>query len=873
MSGPVILDRERELSELAEAAREAAGGAGGVVLVLGEAGIGKSSLVQAVRGLLPAEGRLLVGHCDDLSTPRPLGPFRDLIGSVGADLTRALRDGADRDAVLAGLRAELDWPGHPTVLVIEDVHWADEATLDVLRYLVRRIGELPAVLVLTYRDDELTREHPLHDVLGHASAAGRVRRLPLRRLSADAVRQLCAGGPLPADQVLAMTAGNPFFVTEVLAAGGGDPVPSTIADAVLGRVRRLAPATRDALDQLAVVPSSLDRQLVEALLPAGLAGLAEAEQRGLLTVSPTAVAFRHELARRAIEGAVPVARRVELNRRVLQALTARQGADLSRIVHHAVAAGDVDAVVQYGPLAARDAAGAGAHREAAAHYRLVLRHQERFPPAERAELLERYAVECYTVGAVDPALTAQRTATRLRRSLGDARALGANLRWLSRMAWWGGDRAGAEQAAAEAIAVLEPAGDRRLLALALSNQAQLHMLAHRTADCIRVGDRAIELARETGDAAILAHALNNVGAARVDRGSELGWSMLVESLRIALAAGEIEHACRSYVNLTWNQLDYLRLDDAERYLAEAMQLAERTDHLAYLSYFYVTLGRLKLARGEWEAALRAVARVNREVTHHHCPALIVQGRVKVRRGEPGGDRLLRDAWRLAQELGELQRTGPAAAARAEAAWLAGGHAAVAELVRPVYEQARGGDFALEAELGYWLARVGQPIAPSESTHPYALQAAGRWREAAAAWRAAGCRYEWAAALAESPDPADRLAALSELTALGAAPLARLVRSALRRQGVTQLPRGPVGVTRANPAGLTGRQLEVLRLVADGLTNPEIADRLTVSIRTVDSHVAAVLAKLGVATRREAAGRAAELGILSADLGSRQPQSR
>ena len=146
MRGP-ILEREHELAQLADATREAAGGAGSIVLVHGEAGIGKSSLVQAVRGLLPAEGRFLVGYCDDLTTPRTLGPLRDLVGSVGTELTHALRDGGEREDVLVALRRELDWAGHPTVLVVEDVHWSDEATLDVLRYLVRRIADLPAVLL------------------------------------------------------------------------------------------------------------------------------------------------------------------------------------------------------------------------------------------------------------------------------------------------------------------------------------------------------------------------------------------------------------------------------------------------------------------------------------------------------------------------------------------------------------------------------------------------------------------------------------------------------------------------------------------------------------------------------------------------------
>jgi DNA-binding CsgD family transcriptional regulator/tetratricopeptide (TPR) repeat protein/energy-coupling factor transporter ATP-binding protein EcfA2 len=859
--GPVLLERARELAELAQAAREAAAGEGGLVLVSGEAGIGKSSLARALRGLLPANGRLLVGHCDDLGTPRTLGPFRDLVGSVGTGMTRALREGGERDAVPAALRAELDWAGHPTVLVVEDVHWADEATLDVLGYLARRIAGLPAVLVLTYRDDELTREHPLQQLLGQASASGRVRRLPLRRLSEQAVRQLSEASPVDAHDVFAMTSGNPFFVTEVLATGDGDRVPSTVADAVLARVRRLDPATQAALDQLATVPSMVERWLVDALVAGGLAALAAAEEHGLLTVSPTSVAFRHELARRAIADSLPVARRVELNRRVLEALAGREDADLSRIVHHAAQAGDADAIVGYGPAAARDAAGAGAHREAVAHYRLVLGHRERFAPAELAELLEGYAVECYTVGATEAPIV-ESEAVELRRSLGDQHALGMDLRWLSRMQYWAGDRAAAQRSAAEAIAVLEPAGDRRLLALALSNQSQLHMLANRATDCVAVGERAVALAREVGDAAILSHALLNVGSARWQLGDSVAWPLMEESLRVALAAGEVEHACRSCVVLGWHQLDELRLDDAERTLAEGISLAERHDHLGFLGYLTVELGMLKLARAEWDDAVRAARRGLDGAPLVRHGALTVLGRVRVRRGEPGGDELLGEAWALAVELEELQRTGPTAAARAEAAWLAGDHAAVRAVAGPAYDEARRlGHVPLQAQLSYWLTKAGQAVPPGASEHPYALQAAGRWREAAAAWQAAGYPYEHAAALAESPDPQDRLAALAQLDALGAAPLARLVRAGLRRLGIAHVPRGPVGATRQNPAGLTERQVQVLRLLSQGCTNAEIADRLVVSTRTVDSHVAAVLAKLDVATRRAAAARARDLGVL------------
>ena len=348
-----VLERDAELSLLADAVRAAASGDGSAVLVFGEAGIGKSSLVEAVRAQLPAEGRMLVGYCDDLATARTLGPFRDLVGSVGTELSRAITDGGDRDQVLAALRAELSWAAHPTVLVIEDGHWADDATLDALRYLIRRIADLPAVLVLTYRDDELNREHPLHGLLGQASRSDRVRHLPLRRLSPQAVRQLSAGSPVDADDLFALTSGNPFFVHELLASAQEERVPRTIVDAVLARVRQLDSSVQDVLEQLAVVPSALEPWLFDALAPGGVparvTALVAAEQAGLLTVSARRISFEHELTRRAIADSLPSARLMVLNQRVLAALVNRDGCDSAQIVHHAAQAGDVDAIVRYGP--------------------------------------------------------------------------------------------------------------------------------------------------------------------------------------------------------------------------------------------------------------------------------------------------------------------------------------------------------------------------------------------------------------------------------------------------------------------------------------------------------------------------------------------
>jgi DNA-binding CsgD family transcriptional regulator len=199
----------------------------------------------------------------------------------------------------------------------------------------------------------------------------------------------------------------------------------------------------------------------------------------------------------------------------------------------------------------------------------------------------------------------------------------------------------------------------------------------------------------------------------------------------------------------------------------------------------------------------------------------------------------------------------------DAAWLDGDPTAAASVVAPEYENVRRhGRLCAAAELGYWLGRAGHHVSTSDSVHPYDLLANGQWRQAAEAWQRAGCPYEQALALSHSPEPADLLSALQLLDALGAEPLARRVRARLRELGVSRIPRGRIQSTRENPAGLTDRQTDVIRLLAEGLTNAEIAARLVLSVRTVDTHVGAILTKLDAKTRRDAAARAKAMGLLA-----------
>ena len=256
-----LLERDAELGRLREALGRAGRGRGSVVLVSGEAGIGKTALVRAFADAARTQARVLAGVCDDLGTPRTLGPFRDMARAGGGPLVAAADAGAERDAVFDAVHREL--AAEPTVLLVEDLHWADDATLDVVRWLAWRIAELPSLLVVTYRDDELAADAPMWRVLG-ALARQDTLRLELRPLSAAAVRELSGAAGADPGAVLGATGGNPFFVTEVLA-NPEVAVPATVRDAVLARLDGLGDATRRALQLLSVVPGRAERWLAERL--------------------------------------------------------------------------------------------------------------------------------------------------------------------------------------------------------------------------------------------------------------------------------------------------------------------------------------------------------------------------------------------------------------------------------------------------------------------------------------------------------------------------------------------------------------------------------------------------------------------------------
>ena len=476
-----LLEREAGLAALADALDRAAGGAGRVVAVIGEPGIGKTSLVRRFLADVDDRARVLLGTCDDLSVPRPLGPFRDL-ANASPELAEALASGAPPHVIQDLLIAELEGPPPPTVLVLEDVHWADDATLDSLTVLGRRIRALPAVLVVTYRGGEAPSGHPLHAALGSIQA-GSSAVLELAPLSRQAVASLAGE---EADELYAATGGNPFYLSELLASKPAAGLPPSVASAVLARVSRLDEASRRLVEVVSVVPNRVSTQVLDAVMPGWAAAAEEPERRQLLELDGAFVRFRHELARNAVRLSLPSVARRRLHAEVLDALVAA-GADPAHIVHHAEAAGADDVVEKYALVAARAAAALGSNREAYSHYRRASDFVESLPAADRATVFEELATTAYLVGRLDHAFDAIERAIAIHTQQDDRAALGRCTRMLSRFHWFVGDGAPARAKALEAIAILEPLGESVELARAYSGVAQLAMLAEDGDGALRWG--------------------------------------------------------------------------------------------------------------------------------------------------------------------------------------------------------------------------------------------------------------------------------------------------------------------------------------------------------------------------------------------------
>jgi DNA-binding NarL/FixJ family response regulator len=861
-----LSERDPQFDALTDRADNARAGHGGMVIVCGESGAGKTSFVQAFVERWVRDERVLWGACDPLPVARALGPVHDVAERL-APATRSALDRAEKPydifaAVYHDLRTA------PSIFVFDDLHWADQGTVDLLRFVLRRLPQTRSLVIGTVRDEELGLDHPVRILLGEVARSPGADTLTLPPLTVAGVDGLIANRDVDAAWLHGVTGGNPFFVREMLDHNGVD-LPTSVRDAVLARTSGLDPAAWDLLNLLACAPGPIPDHLLvdlEVTLPASRA-LTEA---GLITRSARGVSFRHDLCRLAVASVIPAGAEPRLHRRLIEAHEAAGEADPAVLTHHAVGAGDIGLIRRSAYQGGVEAARSGAHTQAAEFFVIALEKGGRFDARDEAELLELLAWEFYLIDRLSDAIDSCRRALSIRESLGERAAVSADHHSLAVYQWYSGNRESAESHAVQAMSVLD--GDCEgsavvTLGHAFAIQAYLAVQASDLDRSARLIARAREIAESTGDSDLMVRVrlIENYGV--LLNGDDAGR----EAILTILHAGPQnidELYSGGWSNVTYIDVEQRRLDVAADLLDVTIPLMYEHDLPICRMWQTGSRARLQLLTGDWDDSLadaEYVLEAKSAPLARIWPTLI-RALVAIRRQGAGAEDLA-EAWRLACRFGEPLRTLPAASAIVERGWLTGKSAGLDEgrellAATPVngLEWSRG-------ELAVWLARVGVDIdeeTAASVADPYRLLLSGQHNAAAEAFHAVSMPYDGALALIDSGDPAAAARALDILDRLGADAVAAKVRRELRISGHSAVPTRRRAATLANPAGLTARQLEVVRLLDEGLTNAELAQRLYLSPKTVDHHVSAILTKLEVTNRRDAARKARELGILESN---------
>ena len=511
-------------------------------------------------------------------------------------------------------------------------------------------------------------------------------------------------------------------------------------------------------------------------------------------------------------------------------------------------------------------------------------------PTELATVLEAYSSECNVIDRRSEGIAARRRAIALWQAVGDHRKHGENLARLVPMLIGVGQNDAADRCSRDAVALLEVLLAGPELALAFRMRALVYLAEGDSAHAVEWGNRAIALADQCGDEDVSGMTHVAVGSAMMLQDYELGRAYLEERVTVERAAGHARHVGNAYAHLGRQSATLHRFRQAEQYLADGIAYTDGRDLEMYSLYMLAWQSLALMHLGSWREASAVGQRVVLRAamsSRNRIPALVALGLLHARGQLGESHSALDEALLLAESIGTAEALGAVRAARAESAWLAGDRA------RTLEEACAGYDLAVRqrhtwvaGELAFWRWRIlrGLPRLHGEEAQgkrpvvdtppdwiavPFGLQIAGDWRGAADAWCKLDCPYEEARALADG-DTAAQEQALAIFERLGARPAAADLRRVLRARGVIRVARGPRPSTRANLFRLTSRQLEILALLGEGLNNSEIGQRLSIAPKTAEHHVAAVLAKLKVPSRRAAVRLARSHELIHQDRSSTPP---
>ena len=861
-----LIERDGLLASLQQHFDDISDGEGHCVFISGEAGIGKTALVKAFCKKQSDECSMYQGACDALFTPRPLAPLYDILWQVNKERWPTSPSSEERSALFSNFFQELSTKKGKVLIVFEDIHWADEGTLDFIRFFAKRIYQLPCLFILTYRDNEIHSRHPLRSVLGQLPPDS-FTKLVVTPLSKQAVVEMATHKGYSGEDVYSIAGGNPFYVNEILASYSPG-VPDNIKDSILSVYERQKEGTKNAWQIWSVMPEGLEVERV-ATIKNSWWDIDHCFAISVIIVQSGKVVFKHELYRRTIEESLTPFKRMELNKLMLELFldSFEEKGEIERILHYAKNANEKKLVVKYAPEAAQKAASIGAHLEASKLFLTAIEYFEGNDTNQLAGFYEAYAYECYLSNQIKEAIASTEKVLNLWNEKSDTEKTGDTLRFLSRLWWFDGNRKNAEDFAWQAIGVLKDQPVSSTKAMAFSNMSQLKMLSDEPSECMLWGEKAMSLAKELDNEEILCHALNNVGSVQmcIHSSEQEGIAMLQQSLEIAVRNSYHEHAARAYTNLASGLVKIKSYSFAMTTLDDGIHYCEERDLNAWSFYMLSWKARLNLKTGHW---VEAGSIANNLLKNENQPAiikitaLIVVAKILMRKGDKDVRTLLLEAKTKSFKTMELQRVIPSMVALLEYEWLTGKTIIEQDDIEQTAVLMRQAGIDSEKnEFVFWMKKAGRHIVLcKEIADAYDTSSAAKTLKAASFWQRAGCPYEQALVLFEGKED-DKRKAIKILQDLDAIAVYEKMKQAMRNLGIKNIPRGIRKSTRSNAAFLTYREMDVLRLLKEDMQNKEIAAQLYISAKTVDHHISSILFKLDASSRSKAVSEAIRAGIL------------
>ena len=861
-----LIERDVFMTSLQKHFANVAEGEGHCILLSGEAGIGKTALVKAFCKKQADDCSIYSGACDDLFTPRPLAPLYDVLWQVNKDRWPVPPSNEERSVLFATFFQELSTKKGKLLIVFEDIHWADEGTLDFIKFFVRRIDQLPCLFILTYRDDEIYLGHPLRNVLGQLSPQS-FTKLVLTPLSKQAVVEMATQKGYDGENVYSISGGNPFYVNEILASYSPG-VPDNIKDSILSVYERQKEGTKNAWQIWSVMPEGLEIERIATIKSALGKAIDHCFAINVITVQNGKVVFKHELYRRTIEESLTPLKRIELNKMMLDLFldSFEEKGEIERILHYAKNANEKELMVKYAPEAAKKAAAIAAHKEASKLFLTAIEYFEGNNTKQLTEFYEAYAYECYLSNQIKEAITFTEKALNFWKEEADMDRTADRMCFLSRLWWLDGNGKNAENFARQAIEVLKDHPASSTKAMAFSNMSQLKMLSDEAAECILWAEEATAMAKELDNEEILSHALTNIGTTQifVPSSEQKGMSMLQQSLEIALKNSFHENAVHAYTNLGSGLVRIRKYALASRALEEGLRYCEERNLNMWTAYILSWKARAELEKGNWTEAYNIADNLFK---NENQPAivkittLIVLGKIMMRRGKDALD-LLVEAKTLSLKTMELQRIIHSMVALLEYEWLTGKTIIEKDDIEQTSMLMQHAGIGSEKnEFAFWAKKAGRRFVPlKEIAEGYDTSSPARALKAASFWEKSGCPYEQALLLFEGDDD-DKRKAITIVQDLGAIAVYEKMKQDMRNLGIKNIPRGIRNSTRSNAAFLTGREIEILLLLKEQMHNKEIAAQLYISAKTVDNHISSILFKLDANSRSKAVAEAVRMGIL------------